>query len=83
MNNTSSEQIAIEKEEAARLDMLVKVAKVNKIKALGKTTAYLTIEQLKILITLLRRHKEKKISVKKEDLLFRLVEWEGQGGIFG
>ena len=74
-NNINSKQITKEKGEAARLDMLTKVAKANKIKAIGETLALLTIEQLHILIALLRHHKDKKMPTKKGDTILCLVEW--------
>ena len=48
--NTNSKNIAKEKGEAARLDMLANVTKANKIKALGKAPSSLNIEQLKVLL---------------------------------
>ena len=76
MNNTNSKQIEKKKGEAARLDMMAKVANVNKIKALGKTPASFTIEQLKILLAPLRRHNDNKIPMKKEYRVLRLMEWD-------
>ena len=78
-NNTNSKHIAKEKGEASRLDILAKVAKSNKIKALGKAPTSLTIEQLKILLALLRRHKDKKMRTKNGDYVFRPMEWEARG----
>ena len=79
MDNKNGKKIAKAKEEAARLSILAKFAKANKIKALGKAPVSSTIQQLKILLAPLRHHKDKKMPMKKGDIVLCLMEWEAQG----
>ena len=80
-NNTNSKKIVKEKGEAARSDMLAKVAKASGIRVLGKVPASLTIEQLNILLALLRHHKNKKMTTKKGDIVLCLVGWDSRGSL--
>ena len=61
------------------MDILSKAAKASEIKVLGKKPASLTIDQLKILIALLRCHKDKNMPTKKGDNIICLMEWEARG----
>ena len=58
--------------------MAAMISKANEIKSLGKSPDKLTIAQIKILLSPLKRKDDKAIPSKKDELLTRLKEWEGR-----
>ena len=80
-NATNNKQEAEKKGNAARVALLAKVKKANKIKALGKTNASLSNEQVKLLLAPLKRKGDAAIPSRKADILKRLTEWEARGAI--
>ena len=66
---------------AARVALLAKVQKANEVKALGKTNASLSNEQIKTLLAPLKRKGDAAIPSRKADMLKRLTEWEARGPI--
>ena len=80
--NAEKNRIAAkEKGDAARLVLLEKVEKADKIRALNLPNSQLNISQLKILVAALKRDGDKAIPAKKADLLIRLEESEARGAV--
>ena len=71
-----SRQVSHAKGEAACVVLVEKVVAEKYIKALGITPDKFTVAQLKILLGALKLDGDRKIPIKKGELMQQLVEWE-------
>ena len=74
-NATNQKAAAKEKGDTERTILLAKIAKTDKVKALGKRNTELTIEQLKTLLAPLKWQGGKKMPTRKADMMKHLEEW--------
>ena len=80
-NTNNIKRAAEEKGRATKAALLDKIEKADKIRQLGKSQDEITVKELQVLITPLKRDGDLKVPTKKAELIARLREWEARGAV--